>query len=79
MTRAGASVALTTIEFTLLSVLVRNRTRVVPKTQLLVQVWGYEADDHLLEVHVSSLRRKLEAHGPRIVHTIRGSGYILRA
>ena len=79
VTRAGAPVALTTIEFTLLSVLVRNRTRVVPKAQLLVQVWGYEADDHLLEVHVSSLRRKLEAEGPRIIHTIRGSGYILRA
>ncbi len=79
VTRAGAPVLLTTIEFTLLSVLVRNRTRVVPKAQLLVQVWGYEADDHLLEVHVSSLRRKLEADGPRIIHTIRGSGYILRA
>jgi len=50
----------------------------VPKAQLLSQVWGYGADDHLVEVHVSSLRRKLETHGARIIHTIRGSGYVLR-
>ena len=78
VTRAAEPVSLTATEFTLLSVLVRNRTRVVPKAQLLAQVWGYDADDHLVEVHVSSLRRKLEAHGVRMVHTIRGSGYVLR-
>ena len=39
----------------------RNRTRVALKGQLLGQVWGYDADDHLLEVHLSSLHRKLEA------------------
>ena len=80
VTRAGTPVHLTSIEFTLLSVLIRNRTRMVPKDQLLGQVWGYDADDHLLEVHVSALRRKLEAPGgPRQIHTIRGLGYILRA
>ncbi|MFN2506600.1 MAG: response regulator transcription factor [Acidimicrobiales bacterium] len=50
VTWAGEPVPLTSIEFTLLSVLIRNRTRVVPKAQLLVQVWGYEGADHLLEV-----------------------------
>ena len=79
VTRAGAPVALTATEFKLLAVLMRNRTRLVPKVQLLAQVWGYDADDHLVEVHVSSLRHKLEAHGPRMVHTLRGAGYVLRA
>jgi len=78
VTRAGAPVALTTTEFTLLGVLVRNRTRVVPKGQLLGQVWGYDADDHLLVVHMASLRRKLEIHGPRMIQTVRGMGYVLR-
>ena len=59
--------------------LARNRTRVVPTGQLVGQVWGYDADVHLLEVHMSSLRRKLEAHGRRIIETVRGTGYVLRA
>ena len=78
VTRAGSPVALTATEFEMLAVLVHNRRRVVPKGQLLTQVWGYEAADHLVEVHMSSLRRKLEAHGPRMIETVRGIGYILR-
>jgi DNA-binding response OmpR family regulator len=75
--RAGVALSLTATEFAILGILMRNRTRVVPKGQLLAQVWGYDADDHLVEVHVSSLRRKLEAHGPRMIQTIRGTGYVL--
>jgi DNA-binding response OmpR family regulator len=41
-------------------------------------VWANEADNHLLEVHMSSLRRKLEAHGPRMIRTVRATGYLLR-
>ncbi|MEA2685630.1 MAG: two-component system, OmpR family, response regulator [Actinomycetota bacterium] len=78
VTRAGAPLALTATEFKLLGVLIRSRARVVPKGQLLAQVWGYDADDHLLEVHMSALRRKLEVHGPRMIHTVRGAGYVLR-
>lgn len=78
VTRAGASIELTGIEFKLLNILVRNRSRVIPQTQLVGQVWGYDAGPHLLAVHISSLRRKLEAHGPRIIHTVRGNGYVLR-
>jgi DNA-binding response OmpR family regulator len=78
VTRAGAPVALTTTEFQMLGVLIRNRSRVVPKGQLLAQLWGYDADDHLLEVHMSALRHKLEAHGARMIQTVRGSGYALR-
>jgi DNA-binding response OmpR family regulator len=51
----------------------------VPNSQLLGEVWGYDASDHVLQVHISSLRRKLEAHGPRIVETVRGTGYVLRS
>lgn len=78
VTRAGSPVSLTATEFKMLGVLVRNRARVVPKGQLLRQVWGSQADDHLLVVHINAMRRKLEAHGPRIIHTVRGSGYVLR-
>ena len=78
VTRAGSPVDLTATEFTILGLLIRNRSRVVPKGQILGQVWGYEADDHLVEVHVSSLRRKLEAFGPRMIQTVRGTGYVLR-
>jgi len=78
VTRAGSPVALTDVEFRLLSVLVRNSSRVVSKSQLFSQVWGYSATPHLLAVHMSSLRRKLEAHGPRNIHTVRGNGYVLR-
>jgi len=78
VTRAGTLVSLTATEFKMLGILGRNRTRVVPKGQLLAQVWGYEAADHLLEVHMSSLRQKLEVHGPRQIQTVRGTGYVLR-
>ena len=77
VTRGQAPVTLTATEFDMLALLVRNRTRVVPKTQLL-GLWGHEADDHTLEVHMSTLRRKLEANGPRIIHTVRGVGYVVR-
>ena len=49
------------------------------KTQLLTMVWGFDHHDvNLVEVHVSALRRKLEQAGGRIVHTVRGVGYVLR-
>jgi two-component system OmpR family response regulator len=77
VTRAGEPVNLTVTEFNLLRVLIRNRGRIVPKEQLVAEVWAGEADNHLLEVHMSSLRRKLEAHGPRMIRTIRATGYLL--
>jgi two-component system OmpR family response regulator len=78
--RAGERVELTATELRLLGYLVGNRGRTVSKTQILTQVWGYEEyDPNLVEVHVSALRRKLEAHGPRLVHTVRGLGYTMRA
>ena len=62
----------------LLAYLVRQRGLVLSKHQLLTQVWGYGAyDPNVVEVHISALRRKLEAHGPRVLHTVRGLGYRL--
>ena len=78
--RGEQKIDLTGTEFRLLNYLAAQRGRVVSKTQILTAVWGYEAyDPNLVEVHVSALRRKLEAHGPRLLHTIRGLGYVLRA
>jgi len=52
---------------------------VLSKVQLLTQVWGFEHYDlNLVEVHISALRRKLEEQGPRLIHTVRGVGYVLR-
>ncbi|ATE52580.1 MULTISPECIES: response regulator transcription factor [Actinosynnema] len=78
--RGNAQVELTATELRLLRYLAAQRGRVVGKTQILTAVWGYEDyDPNLVEVHVSALRRKLEEHGPRLLHTVRGLGYVLRA
>jgi two-component system, OmpR family, response regulator len=76
--RAGSPLELTATELRLLAYLVRQRGLVLSKHQLLTQVWGYDAyDPNVVEVHISALRRKLEGHGPRILHTVRGLGYRL--
>jgi DNA-binding response OmpR family regulator len=77
--RSGESLDLTDTERRLLSYPSAHRDRVVSKTQILTAVWGHDGfDENLVEVHVSSLRRKLEAGGrPRLVHTVRGRGYLL--
>jgi DNA-binding response OmpR family regulator len=77
--RGGDSVDLTGTERRLLGYLAAHRDRVVSKTQILTAVWGYDGfDENVVEVHISSLRRKLEAGGrSRLVHTVRGRGYLL--
>lgn len=78
--RAGTPLVLTGTELRLLAFLVGERGRTLSKTQILTQVWGYDSyDPNLVEVHVSSLRRKLEEHGPRLIQTVRGIGYVVRA
>ncbi len=80
--RAERSVELTQREFELLEYLMRNERIVVPRQRLLEEVWGYDpfATTNTIEVFVSNLRRKLEAGGEaRLLHTIRGAGYVLRA
>ncbi|MEV7827368.1 response regulator transcription factor [Microbacterium enclense] len=78
--RAGVALDLTATEFRLLHLLADGRGRTLSKAQILTQVWGYEDyDPNLVEVHLSALRRKMEQHGPRLIHTVRGLGYRLSA
>jgi two-component system, OmpR family, response regulator MprA len=80
--RGKRTVELTQREFELLEYLMRNERIVVPRQRLLEEVWGYDpfAATNTIEVFISNLRRKLEGGGEsRLLHTIRGAGYVLRA
>lgn len=77
----GRPVELTRREFALLLTLARHPDVVLSRTQLLEMVWGYdfEVDTNVVDVFVGYLRRKLEADGePRMIHTVRGVGFVLR-
>lgn len=77
----GAPVALTRTEFDLLVALAENPARVVPRTELLERVWReWPEDSHVLDVHLSRLRRKIRvAGGPPIAHRVVGAGYRIAA
>ncbi|WP_024800689.1 response regulator transcription factor [Nocardia sp. BMG51109] len=78
----GREIELTKREFELLSTLARNTGVVLSRERLLELVWGYDfaADTNVVDVFVGYLRRKLESDGtPRLLHTIRGVGFVLRA
>jgi len=78
--RAGREVSLTPTEFRLLSYLMVNAGRVLSKSQILGHVWDYNfsGDGNVVEPCVSYLRRKVDDRDPRLIHTIRGLGYVLR-
>ena len=78
--RAGASIDLTDTEYRLLRYLLSHPRRVLTRAQILDHVWDYDfgGDARVLETYVSYLRKKLEAQGPRLIHTVRGVGYALR-
>jgi DNA-binding response OmpR family regulator len=81
VTRGERPIDLTQREFELLEYLMRNERIVISRQRLLDEVWGYDpfSMTNTIEVFVSNLRRKLEAGGePRLLHTIRGAGYVLR-
>jgi two-component system response regulator PrrA len=80
-TCGGAVLELTRREFALLEVFARNPGLVLTRDQLLDRVWGYDFDvrTDVVDTFVSYLRRKLEADGrPRVLHTVRGIGFVLR-
>jgi two-component system OmpR family response regulator len=79
--RAGKNVELTATEYRLLRYLMLNPRRVLTRSQLLEHVWEYDfgGDARVLETYVSYLRKKLDVHGPPLIHTVRGVGYALRA
>jgi two-component system response regulator MprA len=79
--RAGREITLTTTEYELLALLLRRPRQVITRDIIMDRVWGYdfEGQSNVLEVYIGYLRNKLEANGePRVIHTVRGAGYVLR-
>jgi len=79
--RAGEPVHLSPTEFKLLRFLMANTGRVLSKAQILDHVWNYDfnGESAIVESYVSYLRRKVDAVEPRLIHTVRGVGYVVRA
>jgi two-component system response regulator MprA len=81
VTRGQRHISLTRTEFALLEMLIANPRRVLTRSRILEEVWGFDfpTSGNALEVYVGYLRRKTEAEGePRLIHTVRGVGYVLR-
>lgn len=81
VTRGGRPISLTRTEFALLRLLMANSRRVLSRASILEEVWGYDfpTAGNALEVYIGYLRRKTESEGePRLIHTVRGVGYVLR-
>ncbi len=78
--RAGEAIILTATEFNLLRYLMANPKRVLSKTQILDHVWAYDfgGEANVVETYISYLRRKVDHREPRLIHTVRGVGYVLR-
>lgn len=79
--RAGRAIDLTTTEYELLRQFMEHPRRVLPREMLMDRVWGYDfyGGTNVLETYVKQLRQKLESDGEaRLIHTVRGVGYILR-
>ncbi len=79
--RGGVTIDLTATEYRLLRYLMLNPRRVMTRSQLLDHVWDYDfgGDGRVLETYISYLRKKLDAHGPPLIRTVRGVGYGLQA
>ncbi|OMC35488.1 DNA-binding response regulator [Mycobacterium sp. GA-1841] len=81
VTRGQRQISLTRTEFSLLEMLIANPRRVLTRSRILEEVWGFDfpTSGNALEVYIGYLRRKTEAEGePRLIHTVRGVGYVLR-
>lgn len=78
--RAGRSIDLTATEFELLRYLMRNPRRVLSKAQILDRVWSYDfgGRSSVVEIYISYLRKKIDAEGVPMIHTVRGAGYMLK-
>ncbi len=78
--KAGDPVGLSPTEFNLLRYFLENQGRVMSKAQILDHVWNYDfgGDANVVESYVSYLRRKIDTTEPRLLHTLRGVGYVLR-
>jgi len=80
VTRDGRHIDLTDTEYRLLRYLMSNPRRVLTRAQILDHVWNYDfgGDARVLETYISYLRKKVDAEGPALIHTVRGVGYSLR-
>ncbi len=81
VTRGERQISLTRTEFSLLEMLIANPRRVLTRSRILEEVWGFDfpTSGNALEVYIGYLRRKTEAEGEiRLIHTVRGVGYVLR-
>lgn len=81
VSRGGKPISLTRTEFALLEYLMRNPRKVLTRSDILEEVWGYNfpTSGNALEVYIGYLRKKMEADGEsRLIHTVRGVGYVLR-
>ncbi|MDO5492964.1 MAG: winged helix-turn-helix domain-containing protein [Nesterenkonia sp.] len=78
--RSGRDIDLSDTEFRLLRLLMRHARTVLPKTEILHEVWQYEfaGQANIVELYISYLRKKIEAERPKMIHTVRGAGYVLR-
>ena len=78
--RAGQPIALTPNEYKLLRYLMANAGRVLTRAQIADSIWDYHVsgDSTVVESYISNLRRKVDTAEPRLIHTIRGIGYVLR-
>ena len=80
VTRGGAHVNLTPREYNLLELLMRNRGRVVSRETILASVWGFDSDvnENTVEAFVRLLRLKADGRGQKLIHTVRGVGYMVK-
>ena len=80
VSRAGRDIELTATEFELLRYLMRNPRRVLSKAQILDRVWSYDfgGRSSVVEIYISYLRKKIDAEGVAMIHTVRGAGYMLK-
>ena len=78
--RGGELISVTATEFELLRYLMRNPKRVLSKAQILDRVWNYDFGGraNVVELFISSLRKKIDAGRPPMIHTVRGAGYVLK-
>lgn len=81
VSRGGRAISLTRTEFALLQLLMENPRKVLSRSKILEEVWGYDfpTSGNALEVYIGYLRKKTEGEGDaRLIHTVRGVGYVLR-
>ena len=81
VTRSGQKIDLTPKEFTLLAYFIRNPGRVLTRTMISEHVWDYDFDTatNVIDVYVNYLRKKIDAgREPKLIHTVRGVGYVLK-